>query len=68
MFTRKNRHEKRRAAAKYSKMSLTGGHRLAVLRNHGHISASALLTTVDLDATRHVVVNWEKKMAATLSY
>jgi hypothetical protein len=37
-------------------------------RNLGHISAEALVTTLDLDLTRQVVNNWERNLGRSLQF
>ena len=42
----------------YERMSVRGGYRMALLRNHGHISASALITTMGGTSSRQAIVPW----------
>ena len=65
-FTKMNKRSKR--TGKYERMSVRGGYKMAVLRNLGHISVSALLTTVNGPSSRQTAVTWEKRLAFTLMF
>ena len=51
-----------KSVRKYERVSVTGGYRLAVLRNHGHISQEALLSTVHARCARQTIASWENAL------
>jgi regulator of replication initiation timing len=58
--------KRRRANAKWSRLSVEGGYKLALSRNIGHTSCYALSQILEVGVSRQCVVSWELLMAKNL--